>query len=207
MTRYASNTVEGKSPPFPAGTFIGTLTEAKSEWYASDAKQPDKKDSVRINLSFKEITPVEGPQVGSRPLAQRVDIVRAGTSIVEIQEVDDSVPFQLRQAITLFLQLALAVGAASANGDGTVDFDMGPFLESLEAGVHNGHPVMFAVEQRSYNSKTAKNADGSARVVTASNITAFKGVNGTAKIAQAATEPVSPTSDTPQTEARTIRTH
>jgi len=206
-TRYNSNVVEGKSPPFPAGTFIGTLTEAKSEWYASDNKQPDKKDSVRINLQFKEITPVEGPQVGSRPLAQRVDVVRAGVSIVDIAEIDDSVPFQLRQAITLVLQLALALGAASSNGDGTVDFDMGPFLESLEAGVHNGHPVMFAVEQRSYASKTAKNADGSARQITASNITAFKGVNGNARTAPAEPTPIQGSTPATESETRTLRTH
>lgn len=205
MTRYTSNVVEGKSPPFPAGTFIGTLKEAKSEYYASDSKQPDKKDAVRVNLAFKEITPVEGPNVGARPLTQSINVVRGGQSIVEIADpTDESVPFPLRQAITLTLQLALALGAATVNGDGTVDFDIGPFLESLEAGVHNGHPVMFSVEQRSYNSKTAKNADGSFKLVTVSQITAFKGVNGTA-IHQAATGDTINVSAPVANEAETVR--
>jgi hypothetical protein len=175
MTRYSSNVVEGKSPPFPAGVFVGKLTEAKEEWYSSDKTNPDGKDSVRLNLTFKEITPLDGaPQVGTRPLGQRIDVVVKKQSIVEIEDLEDpAVPFNLRQSATLVIQLALALGVATRNGDGTLDFEMGPFLEALSAGNFTNQSVRFAVEQRQYGSKTQKNPDGTAKQMTASNITTF----------------------------------
>jgi len=183
--KIPSHVAEGKSPPFPEGTFVGKLIEAKQEWYASDTKNaPDKKDSARLTLTFKEITPVEGPQVGARPLMQRLDIVRppkpgqTPISIVDVTEWDDSIPYGIRQSATLFSQLGLALGAASFDATGNVDVDLDEFITALSGGVFTNREVLFTVEQRSYDSKTRKNPDGSAKKETVANVIAFKGVNG-----------------------------
>jgi hypothetical protein len=186
MTRVSGNVIEGKSPPFPAGTFIGRLAEGKNEWYASDRNNPDKKDGVRLILTFKENSPVEGPVVGARPMIQRLDIVlppKAGKdsiSLVDVTEIDDSTPFQLRQTATLLSQLALAWGAITRTDDGSADVDFNQFISDLEAGVYNAREVMFSVEQRTVESKTQKGADGKAKVNTYSGIVAFKGTEESA---------------------------
>jgi hypothetical protein len=161
MTRVPGNVIDGRSLPFPAGTYIGKLSEAKNEWYASDRKNnPDKKDGVRLVLTFKEITPVEGPNVGARPMIQRIDVVvppkngRDAISLVDVTEFDDSIPFNLRQSATLLSQLALAWGAITRDADGSSDVDFDQFIASLEGGVFNGREVMFGVEQRQVESKT-----------------------------------------------------
>ena len=184
--KIPSHIAEGKSPPFPAGTYVGKLTEAKQEWYASDAKnKPDTKDSARLQLTFKEITPVEGPQVGARPLMQRLDIIRPAQvggpaiSIVDVAQSgqwDESIPFGIRQSAALFSQLALAFGAASVDGTGNVDVELDEFITALSGGVFNNREVLFTVEQRTYASKTQKNPDGTGKSMTVSNVTAFASV-------------------------------
>ncbi len=173
----------GKQQPFPQGTFIGTLSDAKGEWYASDAKTaPDTKDSYRIVVTLKEITPADddSPQVGNRPCSQRIDVVRPRpntqpkeiVSIVDVTEWNDTVPFGLQQSAALLRDLAISLGAATVT-DEAVDFDLEQFLEALPGGVFKGQTVMFAVSQRTYDSKTEKDAKGNPRKVTASNISTF----------------------------------
>lgn len=201
-TRVPANIVDGKSPPFPPGSYVGTLTTVATEWYASDRKNaPDTKDSLRLALTFKEITPVDGTPVGNRPLIQRVDVVRKNQHIAEITEFGEETHFAFRQAYTLLSQLALALNAVQRNGDGSLDLDTQQFLDGLQGGVYNNQTVMFVVEQRSYDSKDQKNANGSAKKMTVSNITAFAsfddGQNGAAEVeAQSAPAPAIPASVT-----------
>lgn len=173
--RIPQHIVDGKSPPFPAGTFEGALGEVKDEWYPSDRKnKPDTNDSFRLAIGFTDIATLDGPTVGKRPLIQRIDIIRAGHSLVDVTEFNDDVPFSLRQSATLLSQLAIAVGAATPAADGSgLDVNMEQFIEQLQAKLFQGRRVVFEVQQRTYDSKTNKNADGSAQKVTTSNIVGF----------------------------------
>jgi hypothetical protein len=185
--KFPQSIRDGKSPPFPAGSFVGSLSDITQDWYAADRNAPDKKDSMRFVLTLKEITPLpESPVVGARPCIQRVDIVHKGTSIVDIHDWEDSsVAFQLRQSGTLLIQLAEALGIASDNPED--DFDLNAFLEALTSGVYKNRTVGFSVEQRTYDSKTLKNSDGTAKKITASNVAGF--FNPDAAAVEAVTAP------------------
>lgn len=210
MTRIPGSL--GKQQPFPQGTFIGTLSEAKGEWYASDGKNaPDTKDCYRVVVTLKEITPADSdsPNVGNRPCLQRIDVIRPRpnvtpkqyVSIVDVTEWDDTVPFGLQQSAALLRDLAVSLEAAALTEDGDVDLDLEQFIEGLTGGVFKGQSVKFAVSQRTYDSKTEKDAKGNARKVTASNISAFAPVN---PVAQAAPSEEAPAAEAPA--ARSLRT-
>ena len=146
--RVPGSVATGKRPPFPEGTFAGTLTDVKEAWN-------DDQNACDLLLTFSENTAVEGPEVGARPKMQRITVVyhdgdsgHASVPLADIEEFTDDTPFRLRDAATLLTQLAVAIGAAAPEENNDVEFDMGQFIESLTGGVFKGETVIYGVRHR-----------------------------------------------------------
>lgn len=182
--RVPSNIVEGRSSPFPAGTFYGALGEVKDRW----VQDRETKQNIRMvfDVTLKDITPIEGPNVGNRPCRQSFTIINGEQSLVDIVEFDDSVNFGLRQSAGLLAQLATALGAARADIEGNVTLDMEAFLEDLKNGNYAGAQLLFEVTHRTWKPKDAPK-DAPARV--SSEISRFAGTEavGAVEVADANT--------------------
>lgn len=158
------NVIEGRSAPFPAGVYLGRLNEAKEAW-SEDQK------SLNVSVQIRDITALDGPNVGARPYSQRLAIVAKGYNVVDLKDfTDDNIPFPIRTSAGLLTQIAIAFGAATVTPEGArVDLDR--FLQDLVAGAYKDRVVQFSVEQRSFDSKTQKTPDGKPLRQTVSNLT------------------------------------
>lgn len=169
-TRVPANVVDGKSPPFPMGAFVGTLTEIKDAW-SEDQKNLD------FATTFKDNVSTDGTvNVGKRPFTQRIPVISKDESVVDVQDWENT-SFILRRGATLLTQLAIAVGAVSKNEDGSADVNMEEFLQSLKAGLYNGRQIGFEVIHENWTSKDKKRSGTSARVAN------FFAVGGPASVA------------------------
>lgn len=153
--RVPKHIIEGRGNPFPQGLFLGRLVEVKDNW-SEDQKNLD------YVLTFQDIAPIEGPQVGARPFTQRVTVIFQDQSVVDIEQFDESVPFALQRSAGLITQLARALEFpfVEATPDDTADFNAEEFLENLAAGFYKDRVVGFAVRHRSWKSKTQKDVKG-----------------------------------------------
>lgn len=153
MAHVPAHVASGRRAPFPAGTFLGNLSKVEENW-------SEDKTGFALLLTFTDITPfdADSPQVGARPKMQRIPVIFNNQSLVDIVEFTDDVPFALSNAAKLVTQLGGALGLIRPNMDGSVDFDMEPFLNDLMAGAFNGSTVVFEVKHRAYASREAKMA-------------------------------------------------
>ena len=153
MSHIPAHVATGRRSPFPAGVFAGTLKDVKENW-------SEDKTGLFLLLTLGDVTPADekSPNVGSRPKIQRLSIIFDNVSVVDIEVFDDNVPMTLSQSAGLITMLAKAFGVAVANADGSVDYDMGEFLEDLMGKVYNGKNVIFEVQNRSWKSKKTGNS-------------------------------------------------
>lgn len=153
MARIPAHVASGRRAPFPAGVFMGEITKVDENW-------SEDKTGLALVVTLSNITPfdADSPEVGARPKMQRLQVIFNNQSLVDIVEFTDDVPFALANAATLVTQLAEALGVVQPNIDGSVDFEMEPFLNSLMAGEFLGNQVVFEVKHRAYASRDAKAA-------------------------------------------------
>lgn len=216
MTKIPAHVAEGRSSPFPAGTYMGRLNEVKESW-------SEDKTNLTYNVWFKEVTALEGGrEVGNRPFRQQLKIINNNESIVDIVEFNDQVPFMLSRSAGLIAQLALALNEAKVDPrTRDVTFDMETFLENLAQGVYKDRTLVFEVQNRSYKRRDGTMAvdDSAVRFASAEvqqpeieQITSTPtGSNGHPQVEPAATleivkEPEAPSIEAPATAARSLRT-
>ena len=145
--RIPAHIAGGRRSPFPKGVFVGTLNKVEDRW-------SDDKTDMALNLTFNNITPIDGPQVGSRHKFQRLQVIFDGQSLVEIEDwTEGKVPLALVDAAGLVTMLEEALGFALRNAGGENVADNEQFLEQLMAGVYNGRAVGFEVQNRTWKSK------------------------------------------------------
>lgn len=152
MVFIPQHRLEGRPGPFPAGTYRGKLNKVTPRWSEDGA-------NLYYSLEFVDMTELETNKSISRPYRPIITAIFNGQSVVDVTDVEDeSVPFQLRQSLSLLGSLAVAVGAATVS-QGGVDFSTGEFLQKLEDGAFNGIEVAVRVGNREYTAR-----DGSKRV-------------------------------------------
>lgn len=164
--RVPGHIVDNKGQPFPQGVFLGRLAETKDQW--SEAGE-----SAEYILTFRDNTPVEGPNVGARPFTQRIQVVYQNQSIVDITEFGEKTPFSLQRAAGLVAQLAVALGYATRSIDGSVEFNTEELLENLLTGAYKDRQLGFEVKHRNWKSKTQKDATGKPVTGTSAEIVRF----------------------------------
>jgi hypothetical protein len=187
VTRIPAHVAAGRRAPFPAGVFLGELAKVQDSW-------SDDKTGLALLLTFTNVTPfdAESPQVGARPKTQRIQVIFDNQSLVDVTDFNDDVPLALQNAATLVTQMAEALGLVKPNADGSVDFELEPFLNDLMAGAFNGSALVFEVRHRQWKSKKTGNSG------TDDSICAFKAAGeatnpGTAEAAAAPVPPTTPT--------------
>lgn len=161
--------VEGRSGPFPVGTYIGVLAEAKERWFKDS--ETGKETMLFLDLNFGNNAPLNGngQQVGARSFRPSIVLVTSNKertkkfALVDITEFSDDTPFALQNAASMASQLALAFGAASIDQEGNVKFDLGSFIENLAAGAYKGRSVVFEVTHRAWKSKATGKSGVEAR--------------------------------------------
>lgn len=152
MATVPGSVVKGRGTPFPQGVYVGSLNKLEEAW------SEDKKNLDFI-LTFRDNAPADenSPQIGARPLIQRVPVIRSGRSVVDLSGDDftsEEVPFPLRLAAGQIAQLVVALGGpCSIDEDDSVSFDIEAFMEGLQAGLYNGRSVGFEVIHRKWTSK------------------------------------------------------
>jgi hypothetical protein len=164
--RVPGHIVDNKGQPFPQGTFLGRLAEVKDSW-SEDGK------SAEYILTFRDNSPVDGPNVGARPFTQRIQVVYQDQSIVDITEFGERTPFSLQRAAGLVAQLAVALGYATRSLDGSVEFNTEELLENLLTGAYKDRQLGYEVKHRNWKSKTQKDAAGKPTTGTSAEIVRF----------------------------------
>jgi hypothetical protein len=160
------NILDGKSPPFPAGTYVSKENEVKQVW------SEDKK-SLDFQITLKDNAPVEGSQIGKRPMVQRITVIYKEKGLVDVTTFDQDTPFPLQRGAGLLGTLAQAVGAATANPEGGATLDVENFLGGLASGLYAKNAVGFEVQHRAWKSKTQLNTDGTPKTGVAAEIVRF----------------------------------
>lgn len=152
------NVLEGRGTPFPTGTYISAENAIQQVW---------NEDKTQLDFVFKfsENSPVEGANVGKRPMTQRVTIIFKNQSVVDIATFDENTPFALQRSAGLLAQLALALGVAQPNPNGGgVTFDIENFLAGLASGLYSKATVGFEVYHRAWKSKATGKSGTSAEI-------------------------------------------
>lgn len=152
--RVPSAVVDRRPTPFPAGTYIGRISEV------GDRRSEDE-TWISLSMIFDEITPADDDtkEVGTRKYRARFTVVQNGVAVWDIEEFTDDTDFRLQQAAGLLSQLAVALGQAKILANKDVEIDMEDFCDGLLQGDFSGEEVMFSVGNRPY-----KGRDGTDRV-------------------------------------------
>jgi hypothetical protein len=154
------NILEGKGLPFPAGTYISADNTVTQVWN-------EDKTNLDFVLKLQENKPIEGSEVGKRPMTQRITVIFKNQSVVDVKAFDENTPFALQRSATLLSQLAVALGVAtprSAAEGGGVVFDIENFLAGLASGLYTKQTVGFEVYHRPWKSKKTGNSGTSAEI-------------------------------------------
>lgn len=157
------NILEGRGSPFPAGTYTSTENAIQQVW-------SEDKQNLDFVFKFTGNAPIEGAEVGKRPLTQRVTVIFKNQSVVDIKNFDENTPFALQRSASLLAQLALALGVAQPRPEGGVTFDIENFLAGLASGLYSKATVGFEVYHRAWKSKAGKSG-------TSAEIARFFGVS------------------------------
>lgn len=161
--------VEGRSGPFPIGTYIGILGDVKERWFKDN--ETGKETTLFLDLSFGNNAPLNGngTQVGARTFRPSIVLVTSNKektkkfALVDITEFSDDTPFALQNAASMASQLALAFGTAHIDTEGNVNFDLGAFIENLAAGAYKGRSIVFEITHRPWKSKATGKSGVEAR--------------------------------------------
>lgn len=151
--------VEGRSGPFPLGTYIGVMQETKQRWFKNN--DTGKETTLFLDVTIGNNAPLDkGQQVGARTFRPSLTLVTTDQggkkhALVDLTEFDgDNVPFALQQSAGVASQLAMAFGAASVDAAGNVSYDLGEFVEGLAANLYKGRSIVFEiVKHRPWTSK------------------------------------------------------
>src|SRR5512147_1536986 len=151
------NVLEGKGLPFPAGTYLSAENQVTQLWN-------EAKDTLEFVVKLSGNTPIEGSDVGKRPMTQRITVIFKNQSVVDVKNFDENTPFALQRAASVLGQLALALGVAQPRPEGGVAFDIENFLAGLASNLYAKNTIGFEVQHRPWTSKKTGKSGISAEI-------------------------------------------